>query len=86
MFVYQGESGAPGSGGNGAVYLRDLSDNSVHTLVPPNNKGQYAIPRFYGDEVIYFRDRVIWRIGLDGSNNVPLFPSANSQTNSEANR
>ncbi|HEX5223367.1 MAG TPA: hypothetical protein VFZ59_27650 [Verrucomicrobiae bacterium] len=74
-FLYQGESGGPGSGGNGAVYLRDLSDNSVRTLVPPDNKGRYAIPRFYGDEVIYFRDRVLWRIGLDGSNNVPLFPT-----------
>ena len=78
-FLYQGETGAPGGGGNGAVYLRDLSDDSISTLVPPNNKGQYAIPRFYGDEVVYFRDRVLWRIGLDGSNNVPLFPSTNSQ-------
>jgi len=77
-FLYQGESGAAGAGGNGAVYLRDLSDNSVRTLVPPDNKGQYAIPRFYGNEVIYYGNRVLWRIGLDGSNNVPLFPTTNS--------
>lgn len=77
-FLYQGESGGSGAGGNGAVYLRDLSDNSVRTLVPPDNQGQYAIPRFYGDEVIYYRNRVLWRIGLDGSNNVPLFPTTSS--------
>ncbi len=80
-FLYQGESGAPGNGGNGAVYLRDLSDNSVRTLVPPDNKGQYSIPRFYRDEVIYYRDRVLWRIGLDGRNNGPLFLPTNSQAN-----
>jgi hypothetical protein len=77
-FLFQGELGGSGVRGNGAVYLRDLSDNSVRTLVPPDNKGQYAIPRFYGDEVIYYRNRVLWRIGLDGSNNVPLFPTTNS--------
>lgn len=76
LYVYQGESGAVGKGGNGAVYLRDLRDNSVRTLVPPDDKGQYAIPRFYGDEIIYFRNRQLWRIGLDGSNNAPLFPLA----------
>lgn len=79
--LYQGESGPRGNGGNGAVYLRDLSDNSVRTLVPPDNKGQYSIPRFYRDEVIYYRDRVLWRIGLDGSNNMPLFMPTNSQAN-----
>lgn len=49
--------------------------------MPPDNKGQYAIPRFYGDEVIYYRNRVLWRIGLDGSNNVPVFPSTNLPAN-----
>lgn len=80
-FLYQGESGAPGNGGNGAVYLRDLADNSVRTLVPPDNKGQYSIPRFYRDEVIYYRNRVLWRIGLDGSSNVPLFSPTSSPSN-----
>jgi len=79
QFLYQGESGAPGSGGNGGVYLRDLSDSSVRTIVPPDNRGQYAIPRFYSNEVIYFRNRTIWRIGLDGSDDTPLFPT-NSPT------
>ena len=77
LYLFQGESGTVGAGGNGAVYLRDLTDNSERTLVPPDNKGQYAIPRFYGNEVIYFRDRLLWRIGLDGQNNAPLFPLSN---------
>lgn len=77
-FLFQGESGTPGSGGNGAVYLRDLSNDTTRTLVPPDYKGQYSIPRFYRDEVIYYQNRVLWRIGLDGSNNVPLFPTTNS--------
>ena len=75
QFLYQGESGAVGSGGNGAVYLRDLNDGSVRTIVPPDRSGQYAIPRFYSNEVIYFRNRTIWRIGLDGSGDAPLFPT-----------
>jgi len=81
QFLYPGEGGATGRGGNGAVYLRDLSDNAVRTLVPPDNKGQYSIPRFYGNEVIYYRNRVLWRMGLDGSNNVPLFTPTNPLVN-----
>ena len=73
-YLYNGESGLPGRGGNGGVLLRDLSDNSSRTLVPPDGSGQYAIPRFYGDEVIYFHNRLPWRMNFNGSNNVPLFP------------
>ena len=60
-----GHSGSPSA--DGAVYLRDLSDGKVSTVVPPYNKGQYSIPRVYGKEVIYFRDRVLHRVGLDGT-------------------
>lgn len=72
FYLFQGESGQPGSGGNGGVYLRDLASGKVSTIVPPDNNGQYAIPRFHGDEVIYFHNRLIHRIGLDGSNDVPI--------------
>lgn len=75
QYLYPGEPGAPGARGNGAVFLRNLSDNSLRTIVPPDNKGQYAISRFYGNEVIYNRHRTLWRIGLDGSNNAALFPT-----------
>ncbi len=75
-YLYQGESGAPGRGGNGAVYLRNLTNDSVVTIVPPDNSKQYAIPRFYGNEVIYFRNRILHRIGLDGANDAPLLSPA----------
>lgn len=77
LYLWQGESGTVGSGGNGAVYLRDLINNSMRTLVPPDDRGQYAIPRFYGNEVIYYRNGVLWRIGLDGQNAAPVFPTTN---------
>lgn len=73
-YLYQGESGAPGSGGDGAVYLRDLTTGETITLVTPDNKGQYAIPRFYGNEVIYFRNRLLRRVGIEASNDAPLLP------------
>jgi hypothetical protein len=73
-YMYEGESGAPGSGGNGGVFLRNLSDNTIRTIIPPDNKGQYAIARFYKDSILYFTNRLIWRIGLNGSNNVQVLP------------
>lgn len=74
LYLFSGESGKPGySGGDGSVYLRDLTHGTVSTLVPPKIKGQYTSPRFYGNEVIYFRDGLIHRIGLDGSNDTPIF-------------
>ena len=72
-YLYGGEPGLPGRGGNGAVLLRDLSNNSVTTLVPPDNRGQYSLPRFYGDEVVYIRNRMLWRMSLTAaSNNAPV--------------
>jgi hypothetical protein len=73
-YLYNGESGSPGRGGDGAVLLRDLSNDTVQTLVPPDGGRQYALARFYRDEIIYFRNRLPWRMQLNGSNNVPLFP------------
>ena len=75
-YLYQGESGQPGHSGNGAVYLRDLTNGITVMVVPPDNKGQYAIPRFYGAEVIYFRNRLLYRRGLDGRNDTVVLPAA----------
>ncbi len=75
-YVYQGESGKPGSGGNGAVYLRNLTNNTTMTLVEPDNGGQYSLVRFCDDGVIYWRKKLIWRVDLDGRNNGPLIPDA----------
>jgi hypothetical protein len=77
-YLYNGERGLPGSGGNGAVLLRDLTNNSTTTLVPPDNSGQYALPRFYRDEVVYFHNRTLWRMNIDGSNNTLLFPDTSN--------
>ncbi len=76
-YLYNGESGLPGQGGNGGVFLRNLSDATSRTLVPPDGSGQYALARFYGNEIIYFRNRLPWRMDLNGSNNAPLFPPSN---------
>ncbi len=43
--------------------------------MPPDNKGQYSTPAFFGDEVIYFRNRVLWRVQINGSNDTVLPPN-----------
>ncbi|MDB6122978.1 MAG: hypothetical protein JWQ71_1971, partial [Pedosphaera sp.] len=50
-------------------------NNTERNLVPPDNSGQYALARFCGDSVIYSRNRVLWRIGLNETNAIRLFPS-----------
>jgi hypothetical protein len=72
-YLYSGEFGQPGKGGDGSVMLRDLRDNSVRTLVPPNKSRQYSLCRFDDTGVLYLTNRHIWHIDLNGSNNVPLF-------------
>jgi hypothetical protein len=74
QYVYDGEPGASGKGGNGGVFLLDLLSSNTTTLIPPDNKGQYAIPRFYGNTVLYFRNRELWSVKADGSGNRRLFP------------
>jgi hypothetical protein len=73
-YVYEGESGQPGKGGNGGVYLRNLTNNTTVTLVEPDNGGQYSLARFCDDGVIYWRKKLLWRVDLNGSNNAPLIP------------
>ena len=72
QYLYPGEAGQPGRGGDGSVYWRDLTTGKTTTLVPPDNSGQYSIPRQFGNEVIYFRNRQLRRIGTDGQNDAPL--------------
>jgi hypothetical protein len=75
-YLYEGESGKPGGGGNGGVYLRNLTNGTTLTLVEPDNGGQYSLTRFSDEGVIYSRKRLLWRVDLDGSNNAPLIPEA----------
>ena len=74
-YLYEGESGQPGRGGNGGVYLRNLTNDTTLALVEPDNGGQYSLPRFSDDGVIYSRKRLLWRVDLNGSNNAPLLPT-----------
>jgi hypothetical protein len=67
-YVYNGESGPSGQGGNGAVILRDLPNGTEQVIVPTNTVMQYALPRFYSNSVIYTRNRVIWRLDIGGTN------------------
>jgi hypothetical protein len=71
-------------GNYGAVCLRDLSDNATRILVPGAKEitAGWSPHRFYNSEIIYSRDGVLWRIGLDGSNNVPLFANPNGSVGS----
>ena len=75
-YLYEGESGRPGGGGNGGVYVRNLTNDTTLTLVEPDNGGQYSLARFWDDGVIYSRKRPLWRVELNGSNNVPLIPGS----------
>ena len=74
-YVYNGESGPWGRGGDGAVYLRDVMSTTTTTLVPPDNGGQYALSRTYGDSILYYCKGQLWTIKLNGSANTRLFPS-----------
>jgi hypothetical protein len=70
-YLYSGrESGQSSS----AVLLRDLRNNTDHTLVASDDGKYFSIPRFYRDGVIYIRSNMLWRISLNGSNQARIFP------------
>ena len=73
-YLYPGESGFPGNGGNGGIYLTDLTNNTSRCLLAPNGGKQYALPQFYGDEIIYFLNRAIWRLAPGETNGTRLLP------------
>ncbi len=72
--LYQGESGGSGTGGNGGVYLRDLTSLTERTLVPPDNRGPYSLARQYLDTVVFWRSNVLWRVDINTTNATRLFP------------
>lgn len=75
-YLYSGESGTPGNGGNGGVFLRDLANDTTRTIVEPDNGGQYGLGRFYSNTVIYWRNGVIWRVDLETTNITRLLPQS----------
>jgi len=70
-YLYSGREAGNASDG---VFLRDLDTGINRVLVPSASDEYYSIPRFYRDSVIYVRSNALWKIGLDGSNNVRVFP------------
>jgi len=72
LYLYSGREQGQGSDG---VFLRHLDANTNQILVASSTNRDHSIPRFYGNSVIYMRSNAVWRIGLDGSNNVKLFPA-----------
>jgi hypothetical protein len=74
LYAYNGESGPSGRGGSGAVHVRDLRDESERAVVAADNRGQYALPRFYGDTIVFWRNRLLWRQKVDETNAVRLLP------------
>jgi hypothetical protein len=73
QYLYSGREAGEGSDG---VFLRDLDSGTNRVLVAPDAEKHFSLPRFYRDSVIYVRSNAVWRIGLDGANNVKLFPPA----------
>jgi hypothetical protein len=71
LYLYSGRERAQGSDG---VFLRHLEGGTNQVLVAPGTNNYHSIPRFYGNSVIYTRSNAIWRVGLDGSNDIKLFP------------
>lgn len=64
---------------DGAVYMRQLTNDMTITLVPPDSERNYSVtcfPRFHGNEVIYSRKGLLRRIELTGTNDVVLLPGS----------
>jgi hypothetical protein len=74
-YLYGGESGHSGALTNGAVLLRDLTNNTSRTVVEPD--GKYTMPRFYGEDIIYPRNRLLWRLVQGETNSTQLLPPTN---------
>jgi len=70
FYIYSGrESGDYSS----AVFLRDLQKGTERVLVP-EDKAYFSIPNFYSNSVVFIRSNMLWKIDLNGSNVVRLFP------------
>jgi hypothetical protein len=79
-YLFVGENGRPGQGGNGGAILRDLVHNTDQIVVPPDNSGQYSLARLYSNTVIYSRNRVLWRVNLNDTNATRLLPPYTTNT------
>ncbi len=71
-YLYSGREAGKASDG---VFLRDLASGTERVLVPPEGNTDFSLPHFYGESAIYIRSNALWRVNLDGSNTVKLFPA-----------
>jgi len=81
LYVFPGESGQPGSGGNGSVHIRDVQSGETRILVESDQSNQYTLPRFHKNRVIYTKSRQLWSIDVNGSNNFKLFQLSTNTDN-----
>ena len=51
-----------------AVYVRDLQTGTTRTLVEGDQSNQHSIPLLHGNDVIYSRSNMLWRISLFDTN------------------
>jgi hypothetical protein len=70
-FVYTGRESGKASDG---LFLRDLATGTNRVLVPSAGGTYFSLPGLYRGSVIYLRSNAFWRINIDGSKNVKLFP------------
>ena len=56
------------------VYIRNLETGEEKTLIPSTGSGEFSAPSFHGDRVIYVRDKTLWSISTDGTDQKRLFP------------
>jgi hypothetical protein len=81
VFIGEREGAGPGGPVLSAIMLLDLTNNTERVLTQPDDVGACYLPRFYRDSVIYSRNRILRRVDLNGSNNVPLLQDS-APTNS----
>jgi hypothetical protein len=70
-YVYTGREIGQRSDG---VFLRNMQTGTDITLVEPLGEMRMSIPQFYKHSVLYLRSNALWSVGMNGSNNVRLFP------------
>lgn len=70
-YLYSGREAGERSSG---VFVREMASGTNRTLVKSDGGQYFSIPQFYQDSVIFIRSNALWRIHLDGTQNLRLFP------------
>jgi hypothetical protein len=74
LYLYSGEKE---TGDSNAVYVADLANSKVRTLIPGDtNENYFSLPNWYGGRIIFVQQGALWIIDADGENREQLFPPA----------